>query len=478
MQFKRILAAVMAGCTLVSLAACSSSSGGTSSQTTETSSEEESSIDDDIRNPVDVSNVSLEITENEIEPAELTYLGNYNITTAGDIKPAYKYFEETYGCTIKCKIVSSSAIQERLSTMIASDESPDLMDYADNVFPLMMSKSMLTPLEDYIDMSAPQWEGLDSYINKYTWAGHNYYYPWSYSGCPYYLIYNRGLYQQLGISDPKELYDEGKWDWNAFKSCLQSFVDSGENRYGLYGYTATAMFDSTGVPLISIGDDGMLKANLVDPNIERAANFMQDLKREDLAIFPEGYINVDTDPIVSGISAFQAMGGWIIANYCHIMEDDEALDIFFVPFPRDPSADEYYMTMSTFGYLVPANAKHVEQATVFINCCRLSKLDEALKEETKKSEMKDKAYTEEQYDFMTALNEAEGFVGVIDEPYGMDDTTATLIRQMIDNVIFTQSDEELNNKSWTQMREENGSAIDSQVEYYNNLIKNSNGVAD
>ncbi|MCH5325093.1 MAG: extracellular solute-binding protein [Eubacterium sp.] len=480
MKLKRTLAAILAVSSVISLSACSS---GTTSTTQNTSSQEESSessIDDDIRNPVDVNDLELSglVEAEDIEPAELTYLGNYNITTAGDVKPAYKYFEENYGCTIKCKIVSSSAISERLTTMISSGESPDLIDYAENVFPLMMSKAMLTPLEDYMDMSAPQWAGLESYINKYVWGGHNYYYPWSYNVSPIFLMYNRGLFEELHIDDPKELYDEGKWDWDALKRCLQQFKDSQEGREGIYGYTATAPFDSTGVPLIEINEDGMLQSNLVDPNIERAANFLQDLKREGLALYPEGgYQNVDEAPLVEGLSAFQAMGEWKFAGYAQRMQDDPSQNYFLVPWPKDPSADEYYIGMSTFGYMVPAGAEHVQQAAVFINCCRLSKTDEALVETTKDSIMKDKGYNEEQYEFILGFQQVQNFNPVIDEPYGMDDTTATIIRQMIDNVIFQGDDETLNSKSWTQMREENRNAIDAQVAYYNDLITNSNGVA-
>ena len=480
MKLKRGIAFFLAASALVSLSACSS--GTTTESASTAASSDESSVDDDIRNPVDVSDLSLGgLSEAEnIEPAELTYLGSYNITTAGDVKPAYKYFNENYDCTIKCTIVGSDSISSRLTTAIASGESPDLIDYTENVFPLMMSKSMLTPLEDYMDLSAPQWAGLESYINKYKWGGHNYYYPWSYNVSPIFLMYNRGLFSELHIDDPKDLYDSGDWDWDSFKKCIQDFMDSDPDgkRQGLYGYTATAMFDSTGVPLIEIGEDGMLKSNLVNPNIERAANFLQDLKREGLALYPEGdYMNVDEGPLVEGLSAFQAMGEWKFAGYAQRMEEDPSLDFFLVPFPRDPQADEYYISMSTFGYMVPANAQHVEQAAVFINCCRLSKTDEALIETTKDSIMADKHYNEEQYEFILGFQQIENYHPIVDEPYGMDDTTADLIRQMIDNVVFQSGDETLNNKSWTQMREENSAVIDAQVAYYNDLISNKNGVA-
>ncbi|MCH5325094.1 MAG: extracellular solute-binding protein [Eubacterium sp.] len=475
MKLKRIIAAMLAASTLISLTACNSSTGGENSTSDSQAESSESSVDDDIRNPVDVSDISLaDVTVNDdIEPAELLYLGNYNLTVAGDVKPAYKYFQETYDCSIKVTIVSSSAIGERLTNMISSGDSPDLVDYQTNTFPLMMSKNMYTPLEDYMDMSAPQWSGLESYINKYKWGGHNYYYPWSYNVSTQWLIYNRGLFESLNIEDPKELYDAGEWDWNAFKKCMQKFVDSGEGRTGLYGQLGTGLFDTTGTPLISISEDGTLQSNFVDANIERAASFYQDLKREELCKYAEGgYIDVSEEPIVNGLSAFQGMQEWIITNYAHKMEKDESLDVYFVPFPRDPEADEYYMGMSTFGYLVPAGSKHAEQAAVFINCCRLSKTDPALKKTTMESTMKDKGYTEEQYDFLISFQEVENFHAVVDEPFGLDETTATVIQKMLHDVSFPNDDGE--DQSWTQMREANQPAIQAQIDLYNELITDSN----
>ncbi len=477
MRSKKILAALLAVSSLLSLSACGSSnnpSGSTSSSTS--SAAADTTVNDDIDNPVDVSDISISggLTDaDKIEPADLLYLGNYDITTAGDVKPAYKYFQENYGCNIEVTIVASNAIAERLTTMMSSGESPDLVDYQTNTFPLMMSKNMYTPLEDYMDMSAPQWSGLENYINKYKWAGHNYYYPWSYNVSTQWLIYNRGLFEELAIDDPKDLYDQGKWDWDAFKNCMQKFVDSGEGRTGVYGQLGTALFDTTGTPLVSIAEDGTLQANFVNPDIERAANFYQDLKSGGLCKYPEGdYIDISEDPITSGLSAFQAMQEWIITNYSKKMVKDTSLDIFFIPFPRDPEADKYYMGMSTFGYLVPSGSQHVEQAAVFINCCRLSKTDESLKVTTKESTMKNKKYTEEQYEFLMSFQEVENFDPIVDEPYGLDDATTTIIQEMLHDVSFPADDGE--DESWTMMREANNPSIQAQVDYYNDLIKEGN----
>lgn len=62
---------------------------------------------------------------------------------------------------------------------------------------------MYTPLEEYMNMSAPQWAGVESYINQYKWGGKNYYYPWAYNVSPNFLVYNRGVLSRLALKIPK-----------------------------------------------------------------------------------------------------------------------------------------------------------------------------------------------------------------------------------------------------------------------------------
>lgn len=473
-NLKRILAGVLAGATAVSMAACSNGTTDSNTTSSTSSGSTETTIDDEIENPVSVGDISIDAGE-EVEPAELQYLGCYDITTAGDVKPSYKYFSENYGCKITCTIVGSLQIQEKLTTAISSGESPDLVDYADNTFPLLMSKNMYSPLDEYMDMSAPQWTGLEQYVNKYEWGGKKYYYPWAYNVSPNFLVYNRAVFEQIGIDDPKELYDKGEWTWHTMTDCIRKFIDSDAdgNRTGLYGataYSAQSIINSTGTALISVGDDGKLVQNFSNANVDRAANFMQTLKKEGLASFQEGVIDVDTTPIKEGTAAFQGMGEWIISGYARLMQKDDSLDYFFVPFPRDPEADEYYYSLSTFGYLVPAGSKYAKQATVFINCCRLSNTDEDLKATTKDSIMRSKKYTDEMYEFLMSFKNINNFHAVVDNPYGLDETTGQIIKDVLGNTLFEMYSEQYEGQSWTQMREASLGTINKQIEYYNGLL--------
>ena len=88
---KKIVSIALCAAMTVSMTACNQKSDPQSAATTTSNT-----LDDDIINPVDIN----EFVEKDdtLENPNLLYLGFYDMRVAGDIKPAVKLFEETYGC--------------------------------------------------------------------------------------------------------------------------------------------------------------------------------------------------------------------------------------------------------------------------------------------------------------------------------------------------------------------------------------------
>ena len=97
-KLKRILAVLMSAIIVLSATACGEGNNKADSTTTPASG---TTIDDDIDNPVTIGDITLDVGDDDVDikGTELTYLGAYEIIKAGDIKPAYVYFNETYGPT-------------------------------------------------------------------------------------------------------------------------------------------------------------------------------------------------------------------------------------------------------------------------------------------------------------------------------------------------------------------------------------------
>lgn len=464
---KKILSCFLSLALILGITGCSQNEGEDAATTT---------TDDNV---VDISGVDLDIDDKDVDinGTVLKYLGGYDITTAGDVKPAYTYFKKTYGAKIEVDIYSDTELVDKLTTAVSSGQSPDLVDQRQNSFPYHIGKKMYMSLDKYMDMKAPQWAEVSSYIESYAINGEHYYYPWAYYVSPNFMIYNRARFNELGIDDPKTLYDQNNWTWDTMQKCMIDFVEGVKNdvpdAIGVYGTMGTSFFNSTGSAMVTF-ENGKLVNNVNDANIDRAQSFLENLKKQGLSILYYGDTesNVAIDPVVSGFSAFQAVGDWCIANYCQLQNQDPDMDIFFVPFPRDPEADRYYQRLNTFAYLVPNGAPNPAASCIFINCIRLSKTDPTLMESTKKSIIKQKKYTDEQYEMWNYFQTVSNFDPadlVLDYAYNLDTATCEeVIQKLCDDVPFVDSvDDNGVAQTWTSMRESLSSRIDYSLSEIN-----------
>lgn len=418
-------------------------------------------LDDDIENPVDIQDFVVEDIDKLDDPT-ITYLGYYDIRTTGDIKPAVKLFEETYGGKVEYDQCAWSERIEKLQVLISSGQSPDLVDREAESFPMLAAKNVYEDLTDYIDLSQPQWDGYEQLVEQYEWNGKHIYYPWHVSAFPTYVFYNGALFEEYGITTPRELYDRGEWDWNAMRDTMQKFIDSRGNDnevYGIYGLTMVhAMTASTGTPSIGI-KDGKLVNNLSSPAIDRAATFMEGLRRDGLTIAADGYWGDDVKPIVNGTACFLVSGQYALTG---LMKKDAEVHVGFVPFPKDPDADKYYHGLDAFGYLVPKGADNIKGSVAFINMCRKSKIDPDLRAVVDESRMTKEKWTAEQIEFMKSF-ENIGDYDVVAELYGgLDSDTSKLIDDMLVDAAFHPDAD-----SWTVLRESNLNTINAALDALN-----------
>ncbi len=408
-------------------------------------------LDDDLINPVDMGEYVDETAE-KLENPNLVYFGYYDMRTSGDIKPAVKLFEETYGGKIDYVQCAWAERIEKLQVLISSGDSPDLVDKEDTTFPLLISKNVYEDLSDYIDLSEPQWQGFDDLIEQHSWQGKHCYYPWFATALSDYIYYSRVKFDEYGITPPTELYANGDWTWDTMKQCMVDYVAAaGEGTIGIYGNVGKNIIATTGTPIIGI-KDGKIQNNMKTVEVDRAMSFLSDLCREGLSVTGEGLWGNDVRPMAEGQTCFHAYGQYQLDTYMKRFSD---IEIEFVPFPRDPAADEYYLPVSTFGYMVPTGSKNVKGAATFIDMIRTCSTDPVLMEEMKSSTITAKGWTEEQYDLMETYENLGNFNIVADFSTGFDSDTSTLIGDMISSITFQQDSE-----SWAVLRDQNMNVID------------------
>ena len=462
---KAAVSALLCAGIVLGMTACDESApvnSGTSSapQNTTSATTTTNTLDDDINNPVDIDQF-VDNTKTLDNP-NLVYFSHYDARVAGDIKPGVKLFEETYGGKIDYVNVAWGERFDKLQMLISSDESPDLVDKEDASFPSLMAKNVYEDLTDYIDLSQPQWNGIETLVDNYEWKGRHYYYPFTVNALPNVLIYNKTLFDKYSLDDPKTLYEENNWTWDTFKEIMQKFVEVNPDALGgVYGLLGVNFIITTGTPLIG-AEDGNIVNNFNDPNVERACQFLEGLRRESLAVRGEGMWSNETAPLTKGHTAFLGVGQWKITDYCKqtIKTGDE---YGFVPYPRDPAADKYYYGSTNFGYMVPKGSKNVEGAAAFINIMRQCNTDPELQAVVKESIMNDKKYSEEQYQFMASFEAVENYDMVIDISAGFGTDFSNVIDTLMVNLAFEQGEEQ---KTWTQIKSEYNPVVEATLAEY------------
>lgn len=201
---KRIVSLILCASIVMGLTACKEESGGSSNITPSITTS--NTLDDDIRNPVNIEEFVNVEEADTLENPNLVYLGYYDFRVAGDIKPAVKLFEETYGGTIDYQQIPWAGRIEKLQTLISSGDSPDLVDKEDMTFPYMMSKNVYRDMTEYFEkyMDEPHWtEGYKELIERFAWNGKHYYYPWTVNALPNCLIYTRTYLKHSASKTPR-----------------------------------------------------------------------------------------------------------------------------------------------------------------------------------------------------------------------------------------------------------------------------------
>lgn len=414
-------------------------------------------LDDDINNPVDITEFVEDAT---LENPNITYFGYYDFRVAGDVKPAVKLFEETYGGKIDYYSCTWDERIDKLQLLISSDDSPDLVDREEVSFPYLVTKSVYEDLTDYIDLTQSHWQAYAPLVEQYEWNGGHYYYPFTATALPDCLIYNKTVFTDLALDDPKELYENGNWTWDTFKQVMIDFVERQDGAIGgVYGLLSNDIMLTTGVPLVGY-NSGNIVNNIETPELERAASYLMELRREGLAVRGDGMWSNEPAPLAKHKVAFLGVGTWKITDFCKDYSEEE---YGFVPYPRDPSADNYYYNCSAQGYFVPKGSKNIEGAAAFIDIMRKCNDDPELRAVVKESIMNDKKYSEEQYEFLTSFENIGSFDYVINFSNGFNTDLSNVIDGMLTNLAYEQGEDQ---KSWAQLKGEYKSVIEAVLDNY------------
>lgn len=327
----------------------------------------------------------------ELENKTIKWLSDWDInpgTTAKSTPVDLAMFQERYGGEVKWISCAYEERYDKLANSINSDEGIDFF-YGGNfdAFPKGAIRGMFVPADDYIDFTSDAWKDIKEANDNIMWNGKHYMTVTQVTGDGCAVIYNRDTIEELGFDDPAELFEKGEWTWEAFQEMLEAFVDPENGKYGIDGWWFEGgLSATTGVPYIGL-KDGKLVNNLTDPSVERVQNYMYDLYTSNAVAIGVGDYGWTDHPeyIGEGKLLFYPVGLWALYGGDLDTKDEDSRpdwmkqfgdNCFFVPMPRDPDADEYYIPTNMESYLFVAGGHNPEGVAKYLECKRVAMMNE------------------------------------------------------------------------------------------------------
>ncbi|MBR0483143.1 MAG: carbohydrate ABC transporter substrate-binding protein [Oscillospiraceae bacterium] len=366
----------------------------------------------------------------ELENKKIKWLSDWDLNADTPIDLAI--FQERYGGEIEWYKCLYAERYDMLANYINANEGIDFF-YAGNfdAFPKGAIRSMFVPCDDYIDFDSELWKDVKDMNDSVMWKGKHYMTVVEMTGDNCAVLYNRDTVQELGFDDPYELYKDGDWDWDIFEKMLKAFCDTENQKYGLDGWWFESGLSATvGVPYIGM-EDGQLVSNLTDGNIERVQNFMYDLYNSNCIAIGVGDFGWSDHPeyIGEGKELFYPVGLWKLYSEDHKINERTGVDAgwkgtfgencMFVPMPKDPEADAYYIPASMNAYCFVKDGQNPEGVAKWLECKRLTLLNEDIRKIADQKFIDDYAWTQEMIDMKNEMNELAMENPVIDFKNGV-----------------------------------------------------------
>lgn len=143
-----------------------------------------------------------------------------------DVKLMIAQFENKYNCKVVTENLTFQDYVQMLAAKVAGKKTYDIVQVEGLRFPSIAIANMCEPLEDTVttadfnntgDVSKG---GFDQKLSEsFIWNNHLYAVvgvKGEYAPNMTILFYNKKIFKEAGAKDPRELYEAGKWNWDAF----------------------------------------------------------------------------------------------------------------------------------------------------------------------------------------------------------------------------------------------------------------------
>ena len=257
------------------------------------------------------------------------------------------YVEETYNCTIEFVDLGDDYVNDYTTSVLAGDPVCDV-GYAitTTVLPTLIDGGIAYPISDLgvIDFDDYKWRA--DVIEAGRYKGKNYTLLLTDPEIRYGIFWNKTLFDQYGLPDLYELYENDQWTWDKFKEVAQNAnVDKdNDGTIDIYGFNTREnlgwCYLYSNEAYVADKTDSGMTVDLSDSHVIEALTALQDFT----TTVNYRTLNNGVDDWDSLILSFQNGTSmmcleefWISYMYLNKMSDDWG----WVPFPKGNSAQEY-----------------------------------------------------------------------------------------------------------------------------------------
>ncbi len=388
-NFKKLFAGLTALTLLGSLTACGGGEGGTGDDTgsvsVTTTTQATVAINSETLSSEQEEQLTgaADLLTGELENKTIKWFSFYDTFhagTSGNTKAlSLELFEDKYDGEIEYVETTWQNRFNDMSTKIIGGEGIDFCPGGDlDSFPRGVPSGQFQSFDQYMDWDNPLWAEQKNINDMFT-LGSSHYIICTQATAGQIVIYNRATIEAMGMDDPAELFKNGEWTWDTFRSMLLDFCDTEAEQYGLDGWFNEApIMLTSGVPSLEM-KDGKLSHNINDPNLERVMNYMYELNTSGLVLDKSitGW-NEHPEYIGEGKELFYICGAYTLESAPDIWTKTYGTqgDVMFVPMPKDPEADKYYLPAGLEAFMLCKGAQNPEGVMRFMECVMAANQDE------------------------------------------------------------------------------------------------------
>lgn len=349
-----------------------------------------------------------ELLTGELENKKIKWMATWDINpgpTGKNVPIELALFQERYGGEIEYYAVTWENRYDKLAAAIQSGEGIDFFSASDSdAFP-KGAKGMFAPIDDYIDFDSPLWSDVKDVNDSIMWNGNHYVAVVFVTGDNCAVIYNRDTIEEAGLEDPAVLYEQGNWTWDTFEDMLIKFVDKDNKKFGIDGWWFEfGLMSTTGVPPVTIENQKLVN-NLGAPAMERVQNYLYELYNKDcIAICTESFGSKDMPNYIGeGKTLFYPCG--LYQFYCEPEQWQKKFgeNAFFVPMPKDPEADEYYVPTGMDAFVMVKGGQNPEGVAKYLDCKRYTLLNDKVRSIADEQMVEDYGWSQDMIDMKGSM---------------------------------------------------------------------------